>query len=414
MTLAELKQKRARVAAEMRTYHDAQGDNVWGDEHRTKWDAMKSDLKSLDDKIQREEELRDAEQRFVEGNADELAAKAAKAAGDADPEERRSAAFDKFLRQGVGDLTTEERSILAEMRAQAVGSNEKGGYTVPKTFVARVQESLKAYGGIASIAQALVTDGGNVIEWPTSNGADDEGELIGENTDAGEKDVEFGIASMGAHKLTSKVIRVSNELLADSGIGMEGYLAGRAGSRIGRTRARLIVQGTGAAGGGGAPAQPKGLEASVSVGKATADATKLNWKEINGLIHSVDPAYRNAPMFRLAFNDATLQVIEELEDGQGRPLWIPGLDSGAPARILKYQYVVDQAIADMGAGNKFMYAGDFNQFIVRDVRYMTLKRLVERYAEFDQTGFLVFARFGCVLQDTAAIKALQGKPAAGG
>lgn len=414
MTLAELKKKRAQVATEMRAYHDAQGEAAWGDEQRSRWDAMKADLQGLDEKIAREEDLRDAGQRYVESNGGDLAAKAAAAAGDASPDEKRSAAFDKFLRHGASELTPEERSILAEMRAQAAGDKVKGGYTVPTTFIARVQESLKAFGGIASVAQSLVTAGGNVIEWPTSNGAEDEGELIGENTDAGEKDVEFGMDSMGAHKLTSKVIRVSNELLADSGIDMEAYVAGRAGSRIGRARARLIVQGTGAATKGGSPAQPKGLEASASVGKTTADATKLNWKEINGLIHSIDPAYRNAPKFRLAFNDSTLQVIEEMEDGQGRPLWIPGIDAAAPARILKYQYVVDQAIADMGAGKKFMYAGDFNEFIVRDVRYMTLKRLVERYAEFDQTGFLVFARFGCVLQDTAAIKALQGKPAAGG
>ncbi|MFC3340692.1 hypothetical protein ACFOEY_19575, partial [Paracandidimonas soli] len=32
MTLAELQQKRARLATEMRTYHDAQGDADWGDE----------------------------------------------------------------------------------------------------------------------------------------------------------------------------------------------------------------------------------------------------------------------------------------------------------------------------------------------------------------------------------------------
>jgi len=58
-----------------------------------------------------------------------------------------------------------------------------------------------------------------------------------------------------------------------------------------------------------------------------------------------------------------------------------------------------------------MYAGDFQQFVIRRVRYMVLKRLVERYAEFDQTGFLAFHRFDCVLQDVAAIKALRGSAA---
>ena len=55
---------------------------------------------------------------------------------------------------------------------------------------------------------------------------------------------------------------------------------------------------------------------------------------------------------------------------------------------------------------KFMFCGDFDRFIIRRVRYMILKRLVERYAEFDQTGFLAFHRFDCILEDTSAIKAL--------
>lgn len=407
MALAELKQKRARIAAEMRTFHEAQGENAWGDEQRSKWDGMKADLKKLDEQIQREEELRDTEQRYVDDNASQLAAEAAAAAGQGSPDEQRSQAFIKFVRQGAAELTSEERKMLLEARAQGVTGPEKGGYTVPTTFLAKVQESMKQYGGIASVAQILVTDGGNPIEWPTSNGTNDEGELIGENTDAGEKDVEFGMDAVGAHKLTSKVIRVSNELLADSGIDMETFLAGRIASRIGRAESRLIVTGTGA----GTPAQPKGLAASASVGKQTAVAGAFTWKEVNALIHSIDPAYRNAPKFRLAFNDTTLQVLEEMEDGNGRPLWIPGLDAGAPARLLKYQYVIDQAIPSVAAGAKFMFAGDFDQFILRRVRYMVLKRLVERYAEYDQTGFLAFHRFGCVLQDTAAIKALQGKAA---
>ena len=88
-----------------------------------------------------------------------------------------------------------------------------------------------------------------------------------------------------------------------------------------------------------------------------------------------------------------------------------GIDSDRPATILKQQYVIDQAIADIAAGKKFMYAGDWNELVLRAVRSLTLKRLVERYAEYGQVGFLAFLRFGLVLQDTAAIKALVGKTA---
>lgn len=58
---------------------------------------------------------------------------------------------------------------------------------------------------------------------------------------------------------------------------------------------------------------------------------------------------------------------------------------------------------------KNSFSGDFNRFIIRRVTYMELKRLVERYAEFDQVAFLAFHRFDCVLEDVAAIKALTGK-----
>ncbi|HDH3135334.1 TPA: phage major capsid protein, partial [Escherichia coli] len=123
---------------------------------------------------------------------------------------------------------------------------------------------------------------------------------------------------------------------------------------------------------------------------------------------------RRGPKFRLAFNDNTLKLISEMEDGQGRPLWLPDIVGVAPASVLNVPYVIDQEIDDIGAGKKFMFCGDFDRFIIRRVRYMILKRLVERYAEYDQTGFLAFHRFDCILEDTSAIKALVGKGSVGG
>jgi HK97 family phage major capsid protein len=96
---------------------------------------------------------------------------------------------------------------------------------------------------------------------------------------------------LGAKKLSSKIIRVSNELLQDSGVDIEAFLAGRIASRLGRGEAKYLVLGTGS----GSPLQPKGLAASVTNTKATASATAFTWKELNALKHAVDPAYRNGP-----------------------------------------------------------------------------------------------------------------------
>lgn len=404
MKLHEMKQKRNIIATDMRALHDKIGDSAWTNEQRAEWNTAKSELDGLDERINREEELRRQDQQYIHNQEPE---QRNNQNTEGSQDEKRAHVFDKWMRSGAGELSSEERQVLKELRAQGVSPSEKGGYTVPSTFLAQVVEQMKAYGGIASVAQIMNTSDGKTIEWPTADGTNEIGELLGENNEASEEDTDFGIADLGAKKLSSKIIRVSNELLQDSAIDMEAYLARRISERIGRGEARYLIRGTGT----GTPQQPKGLVASVSGTTATASATGFTWKEMNTLLHSIDPAYRNGPKFRWAFNDKTLQTIEEMEDGQGRPLWLPNIIGGTPATVLNVPYVIDQEIEDIAAGKKFLFAGDFNRFIIRRVNYMVLKRLVERYAEFDQTGFLAFHRFDCVLEDASAIKALVGKGA---
>lgn len=409
MKLHELKQKRNTIATDMRALNEKIGDNAWTEEQRTEWNKAKSELEALDERIAREEELRRQDQAYIESNEEEQRQ-------NLDPEnnsqqdEKRAQVFDKWMRHGASELTSEERKALRELRAQGVAQDEKGGYTVPETFLAKVVEKMKSYGGIASVAQILTTSDGRTMEWATADGTSEVGVLLGENEEVGEEDTDFGMGSLGALKMTSKIIRVSNELLQDSAIDMEAYLARRIAERIGRGEARYLIQGTGA----GTPKQPKGLAASVTGTTQTTAANAVKWQEILALKHSIDPAYRRGPKFRLAFNDNTLKLISEMEDGQGRPLWLPDIVGVAPASVLNVPYVIDQEIDDIGAGKKFMFCGDFDRFIIRRVRYMILKRLVERYAEYDQTGFLAFHRFDCILEDTSAIKALVGKGSVGG
>lgn len=403
MKLHELKQKRNTIATDMRALNEKIGDNAWTEEQRTDWNKAKSELEAIDERIAREEELRRQDQSYVDDQEGEQRTQQKKKEGGK-PEEQRFQIFDKWMRHGASELSSEERKALRELRAQGVAPDEKGGYTVPDTFLAKVVEQMKAYGGIAGVAQILTTSDGRTMDWATADGTSEMGVLLGENEEAGEEDTEFGMDSLGALKMTSKIIRVSNELLQDSAIDMEAYLSRRVAERIGRGEARYLIQGTGA----GTPKQPKGLAASVTGTTLAASATAVKWQEILALKHSIDPAYRRGPKFRLAFNDSTLRLISEMEDGQGRPLWLPDIVGVAPASVLNVPYVIDQEIDDIGAGKKFIYCGDFDRFIVRRVRYMILKRLVERYAEFDQTGFLAFHRFDCILEDTSAIKALVG------
>lgn len=407
MKLHEMLQKRDNIARQMRTIHESIGDKEWSEEQRGQWNNAKKELDDIDAQIARENELRAIDEIVVEDKEKENRSKNGNP--ETEIEVRSAAAFDKFLRHGLGEMSGEERALLKEMRAQGIDPSNKGGYTVPTQMQARIVESMKAFGGIASVAQILNTSTGQAIEWATADGTAEEGELLGENTAASEEDTLFGTASLGAKKLSSKIIRISNELLQDSGVDIEAYLARRIADRIGRGEAKYLINGTGTSAGTGKPEQPKGLSVSVTGTVNTAAAAKVTWQEILALKHAIDPAYRGGSSFRLAFNDNTLKIISEMTDAQNRPLWLPDIVGVAPASVLNVPYVIDQGIDDIGANKKFIFCGDFNRFIVRRVNYMVLKRLVERYAEFDQTGFLAFHRFDCVLEDTAAIKALVGK-----
>ncbi|EEQ3269638.1 phage major capsid protein, partial [Escherichia coli] len=186
MKLHELKQKRNTIATDMRALNEKIGDNAWTEEQRTEWNKAKSELEALDERIAREEELRRQDQAYIESNEEEQRQ-------NLDPEnnpqqdEKRAQVFDKWMRHGASELTSEERKALRELRAQGVAQDEKGGYTVPETFLAKVVEKMKSYGGIASVAQILTTSDGRTMEWATADGTSEVGVLLGENEEAGEE-----------------------------------------------------------------------------------------------------------------------------------------------------------------------------------------------------------------------------------
>lgn len=98
MKLHEMKQKRNIIAKDMRALHDKIGDTPWTDEQRTQWNAAKSELDALDERIAREEELRRQDQDYIHENEPEQRQQQNRdpANPEAQANERRAAAFNAF------------------------------------------------------------------------------------------------------------------------------------------------------------------------------------------------------------------------------------------------------------------------------------------------------------------------------
>ena len=401
MKLHELKQKRSTIAGQMRKLNDDYSEKRWDEPATKQWGDMVKELDELDAQIVREERLLNLDSDNVNNEPER------RSGIDLDTsvaEARQMKVLETVLRGGYPALSSEERALFKEMRAQATNVDSKGGFTVPTEFRNRVVETMKAFGGVANISTVFETDGGQPITWVTTDGTADEGVMIGETEEGGDKDMDFGQIAIGAKKMTSKTIKISDELLQDSGVDVIGLIARRIGSRLGRGEAKQLLNGDGQGN------NIKGLTMQLTGGVTSAVAGSIAHGDLLKLKHSVDPAYR-AGNTRWVFNDNTLLGFKELKDGNGRSLWLPDVSGVAPATIDGDQYQIDQGMPDVAAGKKAVLYGDFSYFQIRRVKGMALRRLDEKYAEAGLVGFLMFHRFDALLEDTAAVKALTLKAA---
>ncbi len=406
-----LKERRARVWEESKALLDEVSDESRGDERGKwsadqdeKWEKLEADLANLDKQIDRAEKILDADYRdarVVEQRVEETG----------EPEDRYNDVFAKWIRDGVHGLEPEERQILMgkqvskEERAQGVGTGSAGGYTVPEGFWNRVSETMLAFGNVAAVANVITTGSGNDLPWLTNDDTGNKGAILAENTQISEQDVTFGLRNLGAYLYTSKLIRVSYQLLQDSEIDIEGFLARKMAMRLARIHNEHQTTGTNVG-------QPQGIVTAATTGKTTASATAITFDEIIDLIHSVDPDYR-ATATGFMLSDGVLAYLRKVRDdsggsGLGRPLWEPSVQVGEPNTIHGHPYTINQDMAaTVATGNTTVLFGDFNTgYVVRNVRGLSTVRLDERYADFLQVGWFAYNRMDAVADDTNAYKAL--------
>jgi HK97 family phage major capsid protein len=287
---------------------------------------------------------------------------------------------------------------------RALGTPDSaGGYTIPEDFYNKLTDALKFYGGMRqSRAEIIRSTSGADLPMPTDDDTSNSGAILDENTQVGEQDITFGVVILGAYMYTSKLVRVSLQLLQDSAFDLESWLARKLGERIGRATNNHFTVGTGTA-------QPNGVVTAASEGKVgdTGQTTSVTYGDLVDLFHAVDRDYRQNGEWMM--HDSSLKALKKLEDNDGRPLWQPGLAVREPDTILGKPYIVNNDVPVMGVDAKSILFGDFSLYKIRDVLGVQVLRLQERYADFLQVGFLAFSRHDGDLLDagTAPIKYYQ-------
>lgn len=387
-SIQALRERRAAIAQSIHKLLDDHPGEKWTAALQEKYDQGMAEIEAIAAEASRVQAVLD----LIADNADTDAVRTVvdRAARD----QKRPAnvdAFWKLMKNGEKLVTPEEWAVLRN--TMSVGTSAQGGYTVPTEVATSVADALKAYGGMRDVAEVFRTAQGNDINFPTSDGTTETGELIGENTTATGADPSFGVVTLKTYKFSSKIVAVPFELLQDTSIDMEGFIRTRLVTRLGRVTNTYFTTGTGIS-------QPNGIVTAASAGKigTTGQTTTVIFDDMIDLIHSVDPAYRALGRCKFMLNDASLKIIHKLKDTAGRPIFLPGYDglSGPMAdTILGYPIQINQDVATMAANAKSILFGDFAFYKIRDAMDIQMFRFDDSaYIKIGQIGFLAWMRSG--------------------
>ncbi len=395
MSIQALRDKHAAVVTLAKNMIAEKGDQVWSAEERKQFDTWGEEIERLRDQIQAIEKMnhRAALERFEDAERKPI------------KEQGKDNLFAKFLRSGEKGMTRDEVSEL--QNALSTGTGSQGGYTVPTEMASSLIDLLKGYRGIREVATPLKTSSGANYPWPTSDGRNEEGEIVDENASASDQDPSFGTVGFPTYKWSSKVVNVPFELLQDSIIDVESFVNGRLKDRLGRIQNRKMTVGTGIK-------EPLGLVTAATVGKvgATGQAATVTWVDLVDLIESIDYAYASDGDFKFMISQTMRRQLRQLKDNNGRPLWTPSYDAGLTAKspdlLMGYEIALNNDMPAPAPNAKSIAFGRLSAYIVRDVQEVTLFRFDDSiYIKRGQIGFMGWARCGGTLPDANTIAVYQ-------
>ena len=367
--LKKLLEQRNSLIAQMRTLADK--DSLSKEENET-YVRFEGELSNTEVSIKRQEDLAKAEAtlREVVETPQFEAPEEGKRDFDkkSDDAKRYTDAFENYIRKPLDFMDQATRAILN------TGTGSEGGYTVPVVYMTTVIEKL--------LDQSVMRQNSTVVRTTSTTKiplgeTDPVFEIIAESGAYPVVDITFGQKEMDAFKVGG-IIKSSDELLNDSFLNLEQYITGKIVRGMGTKEETLFTTGTGTA-------QPEGIITGATLGNTTVAIAAVTADEVLTFLASVKAVYRKNG--KVMMNSQTQLALRKLKDTAGQYLWQASLILGAPATFDGQEIVINEDMADLGTGNKFMGFGDMSYYQIADRGQMEIKRLDELYAGNGQIGF---------------------------
>ncbi|MFJ5150840.1 phage major capsid protein [Streptomyces sp. NPDC088353] len=366
-------------------------------EEEAKYQALNADLDRIDvrakDLLEAEQRTKDAEDAFAK-----LLAK------PADQRQKPQEQDSELRRWARGEMRAID--IPAEKvshRDLTKGTATAGGNTVPTTFYGQLMAHLIEVSGLMMAGPTVLnTASGETIEIPVTT-AHSSASLTAEAGNLPKSDPAFAKRTLGAYKY-GVLLQASTELLTDTGVDLEGYLAMQAGRALGNAFGAHAITGDGSS-------KPTGVITSASTGKTggTGAGGAFTADDLIDLYYSVIAPYRNSASCGWLMRDATLGTARKLKDQQGQYLWQPSIQVGAPDTLLGKPVHTDPNVAAVGTTAKSVAFGDISQYFVRMAGGVRFERSDDYAFNSDLVTFRAIIRAdGLLVDQTGAVKVFAG------
>lgn len=373
--LKALKEKRATIYTSIDELRQATDGREMTAEEQQRWDTMLSDYDKADKAVEAEERFMDIQRK----QAEQEVARRDSLLGQTVGEEYRRA-FGDYLLNGASGISSESRATI-EQRAGIAGLS--GGLIIPKTLASEIEVALKAYGGMFEAATILNTSHGGDLILPTVNDTSAKAAIVSEYDQSTKRTPSFGSVVLKAYTYRTPIIPVSQELIQDSAFDLDALLSRLLADSFSRGVNEDLTTGNGTG-------KPTGIVTAATACTTQAAAASIKLDDIIDLIKSVNSAYARNGKFM--FNRNTLWELAKIKDQTGRYIWQDSTREGTPATLFGKQYVLNDDMADIGAGNASVLFGDLTKYNIRLVQSFRVIRLNELLAEYLSIGLFGFAR----------------------
>jgi HK97 family phage major capsid protein len=293
------------------------------------------------------------------------------------------------------------RYASREQRALAVGTASAGGNLAPQDFVNELWRHLETRSPVIANARIFSTQGGRDLVIPTLTSW---GSAVSaaEGSAIGGVDPTFGQTILRDHKY-GQIVRVSNELLADQAVGLEGFMAELFARNVDQLVGPLYAFGTGTT-------QPQGYAyaAGSTITGGTGVAGRFTYNNLADAFSALDSGYQAGAIWMMS--PSAVGTLRKLTDDNGQPLWQAPVSTDAPPTLFGRPIAVDRHLGAVATGGTSVVVIDPSAFAVRLADGgVIVDRSPDAYFEYDQTGFRATLRTDSALLDSdAAVRFVGG------